>query len=83
MLNTDLPSPSRFTLVWEWNVDTDTEISAEIIQKFLLLTLWRLGVRVTKNLILVAEDIIVDIKFVCNRTLEVNQREEPIQLHQL
>lgn len=48
------------------------------IQKFLLLTLRRLSVRVTKNLILIAEDIIVDIKLVCNRTLEANQRDEPI-----
>lgn len=47
-----------------------------------VLTLWRLSVRVTKNLILVAEDIIVDIKLVCNRSLE-GQRKKLIQLNQL
>lgn len=75
-LNAHLPSPARIPLVWEQSVDIDPETNtSRTIQKFLLLTLWRLSVRVPKNLILVAEDVIVDIKLVCDRTLEANQRE--------
>lgn len=82
--NTDLTSPAkRFLLIWEQNADIDPEPNTNrTIQKFLLLTLWRLSIRVPKNLVLVAEDIVVDIELVCNRALKANQREELNQLQQ-
>lgn len=45
-----------------------------ITPSLLVPTFGRLSVGVPKHLILVAEDIIVDIEFVCNRALE--EKEE-------